>query len=202
MSTREDICNMALSHLGQSKRIDDLDNDFGKAPDQCRTFFVPTRDELVRDFHWQFATAFVSLAGQIEEPTDEWAYSYTYPADCLRFRRILNTVSRVERNTTRVPWRIARIGGAKVILTDMDDAVGEYTMQITDVTLLQPDLVSAFALLLAAKIGPALTGGDPAKMVEKCFVMYQNFLNKARLNDQLERSPDNPPESEYISSRD
>jgi hypothetical protein len=91
------ICNVALSHLANSTEIQDLDAEPSKEAQACRRLFDLTRDEVLRDFPWPFATASAALTLFASNPNTEWGYSYRMPAGKLFFRRILSGV----RNDSR-----------------------------------------------------------------------------------------------------
>jgi hypothetical protein len=86
------ICNVALSHLANSTEIQDLDAEPSKEAQACRRLFDLTRDEVLRDFPWPFATASAALTLFASNPNTEWGYSYRMPAGKLFFRRILSGV--------------------------------------------------------------------------------------------------------------
>lgn len=83
--------NMALLHLGISKSIGSFTENSNEAR-ALNTFYDTTNEWLLRNYKWPFATGFVNLALVETNPTDEWAYSYRYPTDCLFFRRVLNGI--------------------------------------------------------------------------------------------------------------
>lgn len=91
MSSIVDIANMALSHIGNSERINALDEASTQA-EQCSLFFEPCVDEVLRAIPWGFATAFVDLAEVAINPDPEYPYCYAMPVDCLLARRIVNSV--------------------------------------------------------------------------------------------------------------
>ncbi|MGC8073889.1 hypothetical protein ACP3W1_25340, partial [Salmonella enterica] len=71
MSSIVDIANMALSHIGNSERINALDEASAQA-EQCSLFFEPCVDEVLRAIPWGFATAFVDLAEVAINPDPEY----------------------------------------------------------------------------------------------------------------------------------
>lgn len=55
---------MALAHLGESQTIADVDTDQTAVARAFRTFYVPSRDWLLQQTPWGFATRYFNLLGQ------------------------------------------------------------------------------------------------------------------------------------------
>lgn len=196
------ICNLALSHAGNSVEIQNLETENTSEANACRRFFEQVRDEVLRDFPWPMARRTVALALVANNPTTEWAYAYQYPNDCLMFGRILG-VTRNETRATRVPYQMAADGaGGQLIYTDWPNAVGEYQMRLTDSTFWPPDFVQAVALLLCFYIAPRLTGGDPFKLAQRAYQAYRQKVQDAQENAVNEEQEEELPESDFITVRD
>lgn len=111
-------------------------------------------------------------------PAPPWLYEYAYPADCIQMRSL---VPQVQTGVIGVPLFSSSIGmypyvqgpaarfeaatdtddtGAQinVILTNMYQAIGQYTMQVTNPTLFSSQFVMALSFALAAKMCNQLTG--------------------------------------------
>ena len=58
MASQVGICNMALSHLGQSKPISSI-TERSAAARACNRFYDTALEEVLRDFAWPFAKATV-----------------------------------------------------------------------------------------------------------------------------------------------
>jgi hypothetical protein len=204
--SKTDLANQALSHLaagGTSVQIQDFDTDRDAPAQACRLFFDSTRDEVLRAAPWNFATAIAALAlvSQNAAPyAPEWPYSYQLPADCLAPRRFQNGAGiRRETRLSRVRWR--RMGD--LLLTDQPSpAYLEYTARITDTTRFDPDFAAAFSYLLAVKIAPRVTGGDPQKLGPRAYQLYAEAIDQARVANANEDAVDEAPASEFESARE
>lgn len=194
------IANLALSHLGVAKTIGNLDTESSSEASVCRTFYENTRDLVLRDFEWPFATRTVSLGLVEEDPTSEWAYSYRYPSGIVKFRKILSG-TRNETNDTRVPYRVASDDTGLLIYTDKSSAEGEYTKLVTDVSLYPPDFVMALSLRLAFYIAPRISRGDPFKMQEKVLNNFFIEISRSSATAVNEEQEEKEPDSEFIRSR-
>jgi hypothetical protein len=193
MASNTEIANLAISHLGHGKEIADLDTENSAAANACRRYYEKARDMTLRDFAWPFATKFAELALVEEDPTDEWAFSYQVPSDCLMVRKILSGV-RTDYRESRVPYRIV---GTK-IYTDTEDAQVEYTERVTDEALYPFDFMMAFSWRLSFYVAARITAGDPFKLRESSMQMYRIEISTAQANSFNEEQPDITPDSEFI----
>lgn len=195
-----DICNMALAHLAQTDEIDNFETDTTEAAILCRRFFATARDKTLRDYTWNFATQYLT-AGLVEsDPTTEWLYSYRYPSDCLMLRRILSG-TRPDDGDSDIPYEVARDESGRVIYTDMEDAVIEYTIRETNPSFYTPDFTLALSALLAFYIAPKLTRGDKNKLGARAFDLYRLEIKRAWTNNLNEPVKHPEPDTKSIRAR-
>jgi len=195
------IANLALAHLGNKDAIGTLETDTSREAEVCRTFYDTARDELLRVFPWPFATKFAELTEVEEDPTDEWAYSYRYPSDCVYVRRIFSG-ERNDDKSSRIAYKIGADGSGRLIYCDQDDAELEYTFRNEDTTDYPDDFTMTLSYRLAAYMAPQLTQGDPFGLRDFCYKKYLEALMTATSGAYMEEQPDEPPESEFITGRD
>lgn len=201
MASETEIANLALGHLGISKTIATMTENSQEAR-ACNRFYPFAREEVLRDFMWPFATKYFTLGLVEEDPTEEWAYSYRYPSDCLFFRRILSG-NRDDNQDTKVPYIVASDDTGRLIYTDQDEAECEYTANITDAGKFTADFVFALSTKLAVFIAPQLTAGDPFKLGDKALNLHTFEISKAHASSVNEESRSNrEPESEFIRGRE
>ncbi len=210
--TAESICNMALGHLKIGKEISVLDTDKSAEAAACRLFYETVRGMTMEEFKWPFAKTQVALALVEESPfpvsdgdddtTDvgEWAFSYRYPANCANFIRILSGY-RNDTRDTRVPFVIMQDSDGKLILTDMENAYGEFTIDEGVEDRFTYGFAMALSLKLAVYIAPRLTGGDPFKLSDRCMKLYEIELSNTTANALNEEQREEDPESELIRAR-
>jgi hypothetical protein len=162
-----DICNLALSHVGVSTEIANLDTERSKEAQACRRFYEPTREEVLRAFAWPFATRFVDLQLVEEEPNDEWAYSYRYPATASSrggssparastAATIANPVPHRERRRRPADLHRSR-GRAARVHGDITHAGVRHRLR-----------QCARAPARVASIGPRVAGGDRSSRTARC----------------------------------
>lgn len=200
MATKVEIWNTALSHLGIEKEIAGVDERSAEAA-ACRRFYDPTVDQLLRAFAWSFATRFATLALVEADPTSEWSYSYRYPSDCLLVRRILSGL-RNDTPDTRIEYRITSDASGLLIYTDQADAEVEFTVLANDPLRYPSDFTSALSLLLAAKMAPRLTSGDPYKLRERNLNLFLAEIAEAKSASINEQQVPVEPDASWIRERE
>lgn len=201
MATSTEIANLALSHLGAGVTIADIDSEESAEALACRAFYDQARKQTLRDFAWPWATKFADLGLVASSPTDEWAYEYTYPADCVKMRRIFSG-ARNDSRQSRVPYRVVYGTASTSIYTDVASATAEYTVDVDPSTgRITDDAVMVISLRLAAYIAPRVTAGDPFKMGARALQLYMAELAMARANAVQDEQQEEPVESEFIRGR-
>lgn len=201
MSSKTEISNMAISHLGIGQEIGALDTEKSQEAAACRRFFDVAKQATLRDFKWPFARKYQALNLISENPNEEWLFEYRYPSDCLDIRKILNS-NYNESRQEREPYIISKDGSGKTILANKSLASVEYTMDVTDTAFFPSDFILALSFRLAAYIAPRLTKGDPFKLGEKMAALYDLELNRAKSNGLNEQQDYEVPQSEFIRGRE
>ncbi|OPX89057.1 MAG: hypothetical protein A4E53_01665 [Pelotomaculum sp. PtaB.Bin104] len=202
MSTpNTETCNLALGHLGVSQTISDVNTERSPSALVCRRFWDMAFKEALRDFPWSFANKIAALGLIEEDPNEEWSFSYQYPPDCMSALKIQSGIRNDSRDT-RVPYKISTGDSGLVIYTDKEDAILEYTKEITNYGILPQDFQAALSLLLAFYIAPSVTGGDPFQLGTRAYKAYLLSIAKAQVNSYNEQQEEEQPESEFIRSRE
>lgn len=200
-SSKTEICNLALSHLGIGKEISNIETDTSAEANTLRRFYDTTLEEVLRDFAWPFATKFAALGLVEEDPTDEWGYSYRYPSDCLHVKRVLSGL-RNDTRQSRVPFKLGQDDTGTLIYTDMDDAEIEYTVREEDTSRYPSDFTIALSYKLAFYSAPRLAAGDPFGLANKAMQMYAMTVAKAANNALAEEQVEEDVQAEYIRARE
>ena len=172
--TSIDICNIALSYLGEDK-INALDEDGTNPESLCFQFFDFCLENLLRRHDWSFASQRVELAQASSTPLFGWLYEYPFPVNCLLVREVyLDADYEVEQRN---------------ILTDQNgDVQIRYTKKVTDMTELDSNFIKALAHYLASEIGLALTGKP--HWVQAQMQLYAIAYEEAENQDGIETFPD------------
>lgn len=171
--TPTDICNIALSRLGQAA-INDI-GEHSRDAIACRAHFESVRDALLRSHSWGFATGRAELS-RTDSPVFGWPYAYALPADFLR----LNTFNGALVDLCNDAYEIE----GKKLLTDAEIARVTYVKRVTDTNEFDASFVEAFALKLAEAIAIAVTG-MPDKMADMAALASRRF-EEASFHDATE----------------
>jgi len=200
MASDVDICNLALSHLGDTATVASLDPPEGSAQaEHCARFYPIARDSLLEMHTWGFATKRVQLA-QLGAGWPEWDYAYAQPADALNILAVLPPDATDDYSQSNVPDSAGGTyvpqafsceidaNGADVIYTDQINAVLRYTAIVEDTTKFSPLFVMTLSWHLASMLaGPMLKGDAGAAEAKRCTAMMQAYLSKAAVSDAQQR---------------
>lgn len=194
------IWNMALGHLGVLEQVNN-EEEKSRAAQACRTFYQMALEELLRDYCWPRTTRFINLALVAENPTEEYAFSYRIPVDCLCVRRILSGL-RNDNRQSRIEYLITSDEQGGLIYCDVEQAQIEYTSQLENLSMYTADFLMAWSLRLAMYIAPALTRGDPFKIGQQVERLFRMSVAKASANSFNEQQAPEDPPGELIRSRE
>jgi hypothetical protein len=213
------ICNIALSRIGVTLTITDIDEQSAEAS-ACKTLFDPLRDALLAAFPWPFNSRRFTLNLIEADPTEEWAYSYRLPADFLAVRRIENSYqiqgsdqvvsccdecgNWIKRNGDRmsgtIPYKIVGDASGGILYCDTNPATLEYSAKITDNGLLPSDFGMLLAWNLAAELASALARTDGA--ADRARAGYMRELAEVKAHFINQASFDRPQDAEAILERE
>lgn len=199
MASDVEICNLALSHLGQTKTISSIN-----PPDKnssvartCSRLYSVARDSALRSFPWNFAKRFKALAPIDGTPDGGWSYQYAYPTDCLMAREICKD------NESDNPIEFEIVANetldSKIILTNRENAVLEYTAAITNTNLFDAEFVNAFSWLLAHYLALPVTRSQRKK--DSTMQTFQSLIGSTEANNANEEHIDNNVDAPWIQAR-
>lgn len=195
MSSKIDVFNMALGHVGISSTVAD---ELERSPERviCSRYFDTCRDALLsyKDMRWRFATARVTLA-DLGDPQLGWAFRYRYPNDAVNALEIVGGTGRVETIEMTPKFEIQWETDGRVILTDIEEAVLLYTKRVEEVERWPSSFVEAMAYRLASMIVMPLK--NDTGMRNDLLTLAEQFAQIAMAASLNEGEPDNPLPSIY-----
>lgn len=212
MTSKVEICNVALSRLGVSKGISSLDEDSIEASQLSLVYDMALRRTL-SDFPWLFARKSVSLP-LLSATSPEWDYVYRYPSDCLRALYLLpeggtgdgwdaslslGDVPVMTSGRRRIRFRIGSDDVGRVILTNEESAILVYTADISDPLQFPYLFVDALAWRLAFEVGMALTA-EPG-LQDRAEQKYRQVMGEAMEHSFNESEEGREPDSEFMRTR-
>lgn len=180
---------MALTELGAGKISNYLTDTSEKAVN-CRLFYEPTVDEVLRSHEWNSAIWYQSLSAVASTDDnymltnyDEWQYQFQLPTDpfCLRPLEI--------PDYKKYDYEIV----SGYLITNLSTVVLKYIRRLTDPTMLDPLLVKAIAYKLAAAMAVKITGSERERTT--MLMLYDLQLNRAK--DINGRESEDPQVEEY-----
>lgn len=184
MASVVDICNLALSHLGDRATVASIDPPEGSAQaEHCARHYPQARDTALQEYTWGFSTTRRALA-QMTSPVPGWSYAYALPADALIAFEVLPEGSMTTIGKIGFDMEADDLTGLPLVLTQEPNAVIRYGRRITDASRFSPLFVDALSWLLASKLaGPVVKGKAGADQAARCYQIYQQILAKAATKD-------------------
>lgn len=201
MSSEVDICNLALSRLGDNATVASIDPPEGSAQaEHCARFYPIARDSLLEMHTWKFATRRATLA-ELDVETFNWEYAYVEPSGCLRVLKVLaaTDLSTAESQTFETE---SDEDGNSLIRTDLPEAVAYYTARVTDTTKFSPLFVDALGWLLASHLAGLVIKGDQGRAeAQRCNQMFYGVVRHAMQSDANQRQIDIPHTPGWLEAR-
>lgn len=200
MTTKTNICNMALTHISAKNTVTNIDTDSGQEAKTCRIFYDDALRFVLSDMDWNFASARVLLSELSEDAPVDWDYVYSYPTNCVKAREIFDA-SR-STNLVNIPFEVNLNADKtlKAVFTNQYQANLRYTHFVSDPNLFPPGFVMMLSWWLAYLIAFPLTKKKSIKDDAK--QGYQEMKMMAAVADIEEALPFDLPESEFIRARD
>jgi hypothetical protein len=179
------ICNEALALVGAAP-ITSLSEE--SVPGQlCNSLYEPTRDELLADHPWKFATKRVELTADPDAPAFGYDVRFPLPADCLR---VLDTDLGTEADWT--------IENGYLLCNDSSCSI-KYISKITTPATFSIPFCEALAHKLASKLAYPLV--QSSTLADQMFRLYMVHLKDARSKNAQEGGIQQVQSNEWINSR-
>ena len=185
MPSATDICNRALSRVGEA-RITSLTDD-SKQARACSSAYAHIRDEVLRAHPWNAVITRAKLAALAEAPAFGYDAQYQLPADCLCV---------VEVYDTTLPWVIE---GRKLLSDEGSPVSMRYVRREEDPNQWDSLLQSTVAARLAMELCEELTQSNTKRQIAT--QEYQGLMSLARKADGQESSPMPFEEDSWINAR-
>ena len=155
MAGAVDICNIALTNLGEQKIVSLDENNERARLSKLR--FDDVRDTVLRLHPWNCVTARTILNRDTDTPAWGYTYQYSLPSDCIRVLSI---------HDATIAYRIE---GSK-LHTDSGTIKLKYIQRPSDLTVLDANVVNLIGIRLAWELAEPLTAKTALKTE-----MWQKF---------------------------
>ena len=193
MVTKSEICNLALSRLGDKKTVENIDNPTTQTEKTFAKWYDVTRRASLRKMMPNFARVREIWAKSNYTPAFGYKFAYDYRSDCVKILGIGNM------DTPDTDYVVE----GNYILSNGEYPDGlpvRYIKDIEDVGLFDDNFIELFSLQLAYNVAPEVTESTgrlqyltqilPSKIAEviavnsqenKPFIVKNSRLKNARL---------------------
>lgn len=186
MSARVDVCNFALTMLGESA-IESIDDDLDSARTLRKLYYIG-RDAVLEESEWTFATRRFLPAVNAAMP--EWGYSYSFPipSDIIRVIQVdKNWTGQVGISNVNQPRNpVDHVIEGREILCNDSVIYCKGIRRIDDEGIYSPLFVEAFAAKLAYLAAIPITESTKKQMA--MFEFYTASIKKAKSRDGMQNS--------------
>lgn len=167
MSSSVDVCNMALSFLGDPAQVSAISPPDGSVQAaRCARWYPMALDALLERHTWHFATKRVALSELSEDPPASWGFAYGEPTSCIKVLSVL-LPDQTDDGDTQDFVRELTSDGQRAIFTNAEDATCRYIQRVTDLTRFTPLAVQALARLLASYLAGSMIKGKEGRAEAK-----------------------------------
>ena len=211
MASEVDICNLALSHLGDSATVASIDPPEGSAQAEHCARFYPIALAALQEMHaWGFCTKRTLLA-QVDNPSSTWQYAYALPSNLINILSVLDSAATDDYSATSQQAAQAQgltyplnnlmggytpqdfstetnDAGDDILLTNQADAVLRHTILVTDTSKFSPLFVVGFSHLLASHLAGPVLKGELGRAENKAqLALFDAWFKKASASDAGQR---------------
>lgn len=192
MSIRIDVCNFALTVLGD-KKITSIEDESDRAETLEALYYI-ARDAVLEEAEWTFATRRFKPAAHATAPEWGWSTAFPIPSDILR-------VTSVDKNWTEASGFVQNTlqdrnpvdhvveyvnGVGRAILCNEDEIFCKGVREVDDEGIYSPLFVEAFACKLAYLAGYAISASH--QKVQTALALYTQAIAKAKTRDGMQNS--------------
>lgn len=207
--TKNEVANLAISHIGLTTTIIDMDTEKSIEAKKCRLFYPVALKEALEDCRYGSLAVFKPLNLVMANPTSEWGFAYRYPADCLFFSRIMrNGASNLKTYPyVNEQWDVEyresydQLHG-RLIYTDEPEAHAEYYVFTENNLQMSTKFWIGLSFKLAQYIAPSLAKADATKIVDRMQAQARVTFQQAQgLNHNEQKFKEEDPRSSFEIAR-
>lgn len=204
MANEVEICNASLGLLGEEANIVSIKKTDGtELSGLCARWYPMACRRLFEEFDWSFAQKRVKLSemATVDPLIYGVTHAYAFPSDAVRIVRLyerrsaVNNVGRIPvegfvgKDLLEVPddeWRVefSADNSNRIILTDVEEAVGHYTCYLSSPALYPQYFVEPLIILLASYlVGPVKRLSSASSESLSLLKQYGDALSRAKTVD-------------------
>lgn len=184
MSTKIDICNAALSILGEEGMVTSLQPATGPYAGACANFYPIALKRLLEEFNWAFCIKSAKLAklSTFFDGLMGHRNAFSVPSDCVR---IIGVYDQAKPDTPQ-PFAVEFFSDndTEVVLTDVEEPILKYVIYQDTPSLFPGYFEQALIFLLASYlVGQIKRDELNSQRVQSLNAMYKQALSDARTLD-------------------
>lgn len=193
--SKAQIFNIALNILGVSTPLENPNSVDNRAI-LLNNYYELARDYVLKDFDWNFASAFKELSLCEEQlKMSGFKFTFNYPNDCLFARELF-----LKDNYFCEKFSVATLSnGNSVILTDVEVPVLRYTRRVEKEVFFTSEFAMALAHYLASLTANVIAGS--VQKGENAWQKYIKILKHARVINAYESKEINYDVDEFLNAR-
>lgn len=217
MASDIEICNIGLSNI-RAGSINSFTEQSVQAQ-VCKLKYNILRDRCLREIPWQFNHMIRALA-PVTTDLFNWAYTYSYPVDCLKIRRLMGSYEEIPAGSAdvasrlldsrvlpirgfrrQIPYEVFSVDGVKLIGSDQPDLRIDFAGKITDPNLFSDDFIMALSHLISSEVAIPIVGAELGRALRNDSIqLYKQYLASALASDQNDQYLE-PRESDLVTIR-
>ena len=180
ISSKIEICNLALSRIGQNS-ISSLKDTSSVQAQFCNMIFEQAKSALLSQYNWTFAIVADKL-NQIDNSEDtfkEYDYKYALPEGFLRLVCLYNDTNDIIIQTPHTKPIFVLEGG--FVFSDYPNCKLKYIKDIDNISIFSPLFIDCLVLDLAIRLTKLFN--DSSTYLQQLQVEYITQLEKAKQSD-------------------
>lgn len=179
------ICNRAIQKVGGARILDITDD--SKAGRACNACYDSVRQSELRKHYWRFAIKRATLAPVAGFTSEDYAYAFQLPSDCLRIIK------------PRDPYLDWQLEGRRILTSQTNALALRYVGDITDPTLFDANFSEMLSMKVGEEICEELTQSN--SKIAKLSDDYKRAFSEAKQMNAFETIPVEPEEDSWLIAR-
>lgn len=192
MSIRIDVCNFALTVLGEQP-ITSIEDESDRARTLEALYYI-ARDSALEEAEWTFATRRFLPALSSTAPEWGWENAFPIPSDIVRVTQVdknwtttNNYMYDVNQDRNPVDHVVEYVNGVgRAILCNEEEVFCKGIRRIEDEGIYSPLFVEAFGCKLAYLAADAITASNTKTQI--ALTLYTDAIRKAKSRDGMQNT--------------
>ncbi len=189
MASSVDICNLALSVLGEAAEVTSIDPPDGEHSGHCSKWYPIALRSLLEKHGWSFATKRAKLAelSSIDASVYGKKHAFAVPSDCLKVLDVQSEEQLTEDLPPRfIPFELGLTdqNSRRAIFTDAEDPILTYITNVQTPELFPGYFVDALVILLATYLyGPIKRSDSTSTAAVNLMKLFESQLSRSKTLD-------------------